>query len=100
MGYAQTEQETKQFEEIEAKLKLLDLSANVGGVLMLLLVGLLIVAPEQYQTAKTIVAVTIGFALIGILIYRTCFLRCPRCAGWIVLPKCPCGLKLKKYVKR
>jgi hypothetical protein len=100
MGHAPTEQETKQLEEIEARLKLLDLSSHVAVLLMLLLVGSLIVAPEQYQTVKTILVVAIALALVGTLVYRTCFLRCPRCAGWIVLPKCPCGVKLEKYVKR
>lgn len=33
-------------------------------------------------------------------IYLTCCLRCPRCAGWIVIPKCPsCGLKLESSGK-
>jgi hypothetical protein len=34
-------------------------------------------------------------AVLGHLVYVTCCLRCPRCSGWIVIPKCPsCGLKL------
>jgi hypothetical protein len=41
------------------------------------------------------VAVPIILAGLAGFVYLTCGLRCPRCSGWIVIPKCPsCGLEL------
>lgn len=60
-------------------------------------VWLLQVVPERYAAASTIVAVGLILALLAVLVYQTCCLRCPRCAGWVVIPKCPsCGLKLNE----
>lgn len=45
-------------------------------------------------TAISVLAAVIG---LGLLVYLSFFLRCPRCSSWIAIPKCPsCGLKLDK----
>src|SRR5688572_27133895 len=52
-----------------------------------------LIAPGSVLPA--IIAVTAAVILLGQLIYVSFCLRCPRCSGWIVLPKCPsCGLGL------
>jgi hypothetical protein len=51
--------------------------------------------PERYSAVSAIVSVGLALGMVATLAYQACFLRCPRCSGWIVVPKCPgCGLKL------
>ena len=51
--------------------------------------------PVRYAVLGTIVSVGLVLGLLATLVYQACFLRCPRCAGWIAIPKCPaCGLEL------
>jgi len=51
--------------------------------------------PERYAAVSAIVSVGVVLGGVATLVYRACFLRCPRCSGWIAIPKCPaCGLKL------
>lgn len=53
--------------------------------------------PEAYVPVSAIVSVAMFLGAVAIIIYRACFLRCPRCSGWIAIPSCPaCGLKLDK----
>ena len=53
--------------------------------------------PEQYATLSSIAAVVAVLVGLTFFIYQACFLRCPRCSGWIAVPKCPsCGLKLDR----
>ncbi len=50
---------------------------------------------EGYEVLSAILVIGLFLGVIGIFVYQTCFQRCSRCAGWIVIPKCPaCGLKL------
>lgn len=56
-----------------------------------------VVASLVFPPAVAWVVVLLGLTPV---IYLTCCLRCPRCAGWIVMPKCPsCGLKLESSKK-
>ena len=51
--------------------------------------------PERYADVSAYVAVGLVLGMVAIFVYRACMLRCPRCSGWIAIPKCPaCGLKL------
>jgi hypothetical protein len=57
--------------------------------------------PEQHGAATAIASVALMLGMVALLVYRACFLRCPRCSGWIAIPKCPgCGLKLDKPESR
>lgn len=49
---------------------------------------------------KMTLAVGAVAAGLGILLYLSFGLRCPRCRGWISMPKCPsCGLALERSTK-
>lgn len=51
--------------------------------------------PEQYAAFSSFAAVVAVLIGLAFFVYQACFLRCPRCSGWIAVPKCPsCGLKL------
>ena len=51
--------------------------------------------------ATTALAITVFLLMLAPVLYLSFFLRCPRCAGWIAMPKCPsCGLKLDEPPKR
>lgn len=57
--------------------------------------------PERFAAVSAIVSVGLVLGLFATLVHQACFLRCPRCAGWIALPKCPaCGLKLDDQHER
>jgi hypothetical protein len=57
--------------------------------------------PERYSGVSAIASVALVLGMVALLVYQACFLRCPRCSGWIVIPKCPgCGLKLDKPASR
>lgn len=63
------------------------------GILLAIASGRLL--GERYDVLAAILTIGLGLGAIGIFVYLSCFQRCPRCAGWIVIPKCPaCGLKL------
>ena len=58
---------------------------------------LLQLLPERHSALAAMLSVVLVLGMVATLVHRTCFLRCPRCSGWIVIPKCPaCGLKLDK----
>lgn len=51
--------------------------------------------PEQYAAFASVAAFVAVLVGLAVFVYQACFLRCPRCSGWIAVPKCPsCGLKL------
>src|SRR5690242_11307641 len=53
--------------------------------------------PDRYETLKVFLAIALAVVVLGMLIYLSFCLRCPRCSGWIAIPKCPaCGLRLEK----
>lgn len=85
----------------EIALKRIEAGLIRSPVAMLMATGLILSAqllPDRYAAVTAIVSVGL---MVGMLIYRACFLRCPRCAGWIVIPKCPsCGLTLGKPADR
>lgn len=57
--------------------------------------------PERYSVAAAVAAVGLALIGVGIFVYQACFLRCPRCSSWIVIPKCSdCGLELDKRVSQ
>lgn len=88
-----TTQEWLALKRIEGVPKRSLLVAAMVGALVLSLQAL----PERYAALSAIASV--GLALCGIvaLVYQACLLRCPRCSGWIAIPKCPeCGLKLER----
>jgi hypothetical protein len=62
---------------------------------------LLRLVPETYSSVSAVLSVGVVLGIVSLFVYRTCMLRCPRCSGWIVIPKCPaCGLKLEKSTSR
>jgi hypothetical protein len=57
--------------------------------------------PERYAAASVIASIGLVLYIVAVLIYRACFLKCPRCSKWIVIAKCPhCGLKLDEHAIR
>ena len=73
-----------------ARMRSLLAVATIGG-----LVVALQLLPERYSAVSAIAAVGLAFGSVAVLVYQACLLRCPRCSGWIAIPKCPgCGLKL------
>jgi hypothetical protein len=53
--------------------------------------------PERYAAVSAFVSVGLALCVVAVLVYQACFLRCPRCYGWIAIPKCPdCGLRLEE----
>jgi hypothetical protein len=91
--HAPTTQERIALERIEA-------SQTRSYLALLMMVGLILsrqLLPERYAAGSAIASVALVIGMVAMLVYRACFLRCPRCSGWIVIPKCPaCGLKLDK----
>jgi hypothetical protein len=88
--------EMVRLETIASRQKSLFAVAQLGALLGL---GCAIALPrllgESYNVLSAILAIGLFLGVVGIFVYLTCFQRCPRCAGWIVIPKCPtCGLKL------
>ena len=67
-------------------------------LVVLAMVGLTLslqLLPERYAAVSAVVSIGLAFGIVAMFVYRACFLRCPRCSGWIAIPKCPaCGLKL------
>lgn len=59
------------------------------------LVVMLQALPERYSSVAAVASVALVLCMVAVLAYRACFLRCPRCSGWIAIAKCPgCGLGL------
>ena len=55
------------------------------------------ILPDRLSSVSVGLAVVIVLGAVGLVVYRACFLRCPRCSGWVAIPKCPaCGLKLSQ----
>jgi hypothetical protein len=90
--------EMARLETLASRQKSLFVVAQIGALLGL---GCVIALPrllgESYDVLSAILATSLFLGVIAILVHLTCFQRCPRCVGWIVIPKCPaCGLKLGK----
>lgn len=93
--HAVTARETAELQKIAARRKWLVLGAQCTILLALLAIASRRALGERYDTLSLLFGSAFLLATIGIFVYLTCFQRCPRCAGWIVIPKCPgCGLKL------
>jgi hypothetical protein len=89
------EPEVKRLEAIASRRTSLFRVAQIATLLALGAVASRRVIGERYDVLALILGIGLMAGVIGVLIYLTCFQRCPRCAGWIVIPKCPaCGLKL------
>ena len=60
--------------------------------------GLLVVSRFiSNDTLKLFVAMSAVVIGLAALIYMAFCLRCPRCKGWIAIPKCPsCGIALDR----
>lgn len=87
--------ETTKLERLAATQKWLFLSAQCTVALALVAIASRRVLGEGYEVLLLLVGIGLLLGAIGIFVYLTCFQRCPRCAGWIVMPKCPgCGLGL------
>lgn len=70
------------------------LGAMGAGMLGILLIKAL---PDEYGAVKAVFIATMLLVVLGALVYQACLQRCPRCSGWIVMPKCPgCGLGLER----
>jgi len=70
----------------------------IAGFIPLLLIGVDRLIPEHASWLSVALAVAGVAVLLGVLIYASFFLRCPRCASWVgvVVPKCAsCGLKFE-----
>jgi hypothetical protein len=51
--------------------------------------------PEKYAVLSIFLAASAALVALAVIIHISFCLRCPRCSGWIAMPKCPaCGLKL------
>jgi DMSO reductase anchor subunit len=88
-----TEQESKQLHRIESLLKLRMVSLYVAVVG----IGAFYLLSPRNAAVAAALAIVVFVILFGHMIYLACFLRCPRCSGWIAMPKCPgCGLGLEK----
>ena len=88
--------ETAALQRIAARRKWLSLSAQSALLLAFAAIVSRRLFGERYDALSMILAFGLLLGAIGIFVYLTCFQRCPRCAGWIVIPKCPaCGLKLE-----
>lgn len=88
--------EMARLETIASRRKSLFVVAQIGTLLGLFCaIALPRLIGESYNVLSALLASGVFLGVIGIFVYLTCFLRCPRCAGWIVIPKCPaCDLKL------
>lgn len=85
-----TADEKTALERIEATQRL----SLVGILAMIAVLSLLRFVPDEHSAIAAIASVVVVLIALSLLVYRTCFLRCPRCSGWIVIAKCPaCGLK-------
>ena len=84
--------EKQKLEDIVAKRKQLPLIA----MLVLLIIVSLNLLPESYSGMQVTLQSAGLLAGLAHLLYVSFALRCPRCSGWIAIPKCPsCGLKLE-----
>lgn len=89
-----TTEERKALQRIEAFRTRMPLVALSAGLPILALQAL----PERDATIVMIVAIPALLCQLAALVYWACCLRCPRCAGWIAIPKCPsCGLALDEH---
>lgn len=67
------------------------------GMLGLMIIAGLNFLPESYSWLQVVLQSVVLLALLAQFIYVSFALRCPRCSGWIAIPKCPsCGLKLER----
>lgn len=84
-----TEQERIALQRIEAgRASSLSAILVLGGLMLLLQL-----LRDRADAVSVVVSVVLVLGMGAILVYRACFLRCPRCSGWIAVPKCPsCGL--------
>ncbi len=88
--------EMARLETIASRQKSLFVGAQIASLLGLVCaIALPRLLGEGYDVLSATLAIGLFLGVMGIYVYLTCFQRCPRCAGWIVIPKCPaCGLKL------
>ena len=87
--------EVRRLEAIASRRKWLFAIMQIGVLLALGAIASRRLFGERYDMLPLILAIALTVGAMGIFVYLTCFQRCPRCAGWIVIPKCPaCGLKL------
>ena len=82
-------------------LKRIEATNWLSVIVVAALAGLLPAAqflPERFSSVSAVLSILMVLGAIGVLVYRTCFLRCPRCSGWVAMPKCvACGLTLEKF---
>ena len=65
------------------------------GVCAPLVFGVNLLIGKRAPRFAVTIDVVILVGILGMLVYLL-FSRCPRCSGWIAIPKCPsCGLMLE-----
>jgi hypothetical protein len=99
-GRDPTDQELAKLERIAALTKTLPL---LGLPILAFAFFIIRFMPDReglHWPVLTFGAIGLILALTPLLYLSFC-LRCPRCSGWIAIPKCPsCGLKLEEPGKR
>ena len=80
-----TTEERKALEKIDA----IGARSPLLGLGLILFTASLQLLPERYATIAAIASVSGALCVIAVFVYRACFLRCPRCSGWVAIPKCP-----------
>jgi uncharacterized membrane protein HdeD (DUF308 family) len=90
-----TEDELRKLRSIETTRKQVVLLVTAGIPLLFLISWFI-----QHETASIVLAVIALLISLSGVVYISFLLRCPRCKGWISMPKCPaCGLALDKTTK-
>ncbi len=92
IGRAPTEDELKQLQLVDRTRK-----QAVAVVFVLLFLLLPISRLSGHEAMRMFLAASAVVIMLATLVYVSFCMRCPRCSGWIAIPKCPaCGLKLEK----
>lgn len=88
-----TDEQLRKLQVIEERKKWIAAAMPLSAILMLVALQV----SERYGPLQLVLLCVLTLLVIGGGIYLSFCQRCPRCSGWIVIPKCPsCGLAPEK----